>query len=108
MGQRVSPPDRNHLFVNRGNSNHWLRIRLQGTKANRSAWGARVKVVSGDLAQYREHTSAHGYNSGNDPRLLLGLGARRKVDLIEVRWPGGGVQTLRDVKADQTVTIVQK
>lgn len=108
MGKRVSPPDRNHLFMNRGNGNHWLRIALVGTKGNRSAYGARVKVVSGDLVQHREHASAHGYNSGNDPRLLVGLGPRRKVDLVEVHWPGGGVQTVRDVKPDRTLTIVQQ
>jgi len=108
MGKRVSPPDRNQLLMNQANGNHWLRIALVGTRGNRSALGARVKIVSGDLVQYREHTSAHGYNSASDPRLLVGLGPRKTVDLVEVHWPGGDVQTLRKVKVDKTLTITQR
>jgi hypothetical protein len=105
MGTRVGEPDRNHLLLNQGNDHRWIRVSLEGTRGNPNAYGARVKVVAGDLVQYREHTSAHGYNSGNDPRLLFGLGDRNRVDYVEVTWPGGKTQTVRKPKVGRTVVI---
>jgi hypothetical protein len=108
MGKLVSAKDRTRLLLNRGGRNNWLRIALEGRRSNRDGYGARVKIVAGDLVQYREHTSAHGYNSGNDPRLLIGLGEEETVDLIEVTWSSGLVQSTRHVSANQTLEIVEK
>lgn len=95
MGKQVSPvAGQNHLFINSGNRNAWIKIALQGTRSNRNAYGARVRVVAGDLVQYHELQSAHGYNSTNDPVLTFGLGGREKVDRIEVTWPSGAVQVI--------------
>ncbi len=107
MGELVSKRDKTRLFLNRGGRNNWLRISLDGRRSNRDAYGARVRIVAGDLEQYREHTSAHGYNSTNDPRLLVGLGDAESVDLIEVTWPSGLVQSLTAVDVNQTVTITE-
>ncbi len=107
MGKRVGIEQRNQLLLNTGGDNNWVRVRLVGTKSNRSAYGARVKLVSGDLKQYREHTSAHGYNSANDPRLLFGLGSKNSIDYIEVTWPSGIVQRIDDVDPGQTLTITE-
>ena len=106
LGKRVSvEPGQNRMLINRGNDNQWLKIALTGTRSNRSALGARVKVIAGDLTQVRETTSAHGYNSGDDPVLLFGLGARTSVDYVEVHWPGGGVQRLDAPPTNKLLTI---
>ena len=88
-----------------GNANHWLQVALQGTRGNRDAVGAWVTVRAGNLALLRERMTAVGYFSQNDPRLHFGLGTNARAETIEVRWPGGQVQTLNDVAADQVVTI---
>lgn len=107
MGKRVGIEQKSQLLLNTGGDNHWVRVALLGTKSNRSGYGARVKLVSGDLVQYREHTSAHGYNSASDPRLLFGLGPNDSIDYIEITWPSGIVQTIDDVNPGQTVTITE-
>ena len=106
-GQRVNIPQQNHALINQSNDNAWIKIALKGTQSNRNGYGAKVKVVAGDLAQVREHTSAHGYNSTNDPTLLFGLGKAERVDRIEIRWPSGFVQELRDARVRQTLTITE-
>ncbi len=107
MGKLVNIEQRNELLINEGNANNWIRVALIGTKSGRNAYGARVRLVSGDLEQYREHTSAHGYNSANDPRLLFGLGQSDTVDLIEVTWPSGIVQTIGSAAPGQTITVTE-
>jgi hypothetical protein len=88
-------------------ANHWLQIRLQGTKANRDGIGARVIVVADDLTQIDEVHSGRGYQSHHGMRLCFGLGQRQQVDRIEVRWIGGGVDVLEDVPADQLLVITE-
>ena len=106
-GRRVNIPQQSHLLLNQGNDNNWIKVQLRGTRNNRSGYGARVTVKSGDLVQVREHTSAHGYNSTNDPTLLFGLGRRDKVDSIEVVWLGGGRQSLDGPAVRKTHLIVE-
>ncbi len=106
--KRVSPqPGQNRLYVNRGNRNNWVKVKLQGTRSNRNAYGAMIKVTAGDLVQYHETQSAHGYNSTSDPVITFGLGPRTVVDSIEVRWPGGGTQVVRAPKPRTVVDIVE-
>jgi len=107
MGRRIGEVNENQLLLNEGNTNNWVRVRLIGRSGNHDGYGARVKLVSGDLVQYREHTSAHGYNSTNDPRLLFGLGGRDSIDYIEVTWPGGAVQRVPDAMPGRTLTIAE-
>ena len=87
--------------------NHWIEIRLRGTKTNRDGVGARVKVVTGDLTQIDEVHSGRGYQSHHGMRLHFGLAGRERVDRIEVRWIGGGVDLLHDVDADQFITVTE-
>jgi hypothetical protein len=89
------------------NGHHWLQVRLQGVDSNRDGVGARVKVVAGDLTQIGEVHSGRSYQSHYGMRLHFGLGARDRVDRVEVRWIGGGIDRLDDVDADQRVTIVE-
>jgi hypothetical protein len=83
--------------------NHWIKIRLEGTKSNRSAIGARVLVRYGGKVQVQELLSQSSFLSSNDPRLHFGLGAATTAD-IEVHWPSGLVETMKSVAANQLVT----
>ena len=85
-------------------SNHWIKVRLRGTKSNRSAIGARVLVRSKGKVQVQEVLSQSSYVSSNDPRLHFGLGAVEKVE-IELRWPLGAIEIHKDVAANQLVTF---
>jgi hypothetical protein len=85
-------------------TNHWLKVRLEGTKSNRSAIGGRVTVRYGGKLQAQEVMSQSSYLSANDPRLHFGLGAEKTAD-IEVHWPLGGTDTLKSVAANQLVII---
>ena len=90
-----------------GGGNHWIQIRLKGTKTNRDGVGARVKVTAGDLPQVAEVHSGRSYQSHFGTRLHFGLGRRTRVDRIEVRWIGGGVDVFHGVAADRFVTITE-
>ena len=88
-------------------ANHWIAIRLQGVRANRDGVGSRVKVISGDLIQVAEVHSGRGYQSDYARRLHFGLGGRERIDRIEVRWLGGGVDVLENLSADRILTITE-
>ncbi|MHC4087657.1 MAG: CRTAC1 family protein [Planctomycetota bacterium] len=90
------------------NENHWIQIHLQGVKTNRDGVGARVKVVAGDLTQIDEVHSGRGYQSHYGTRLHFGLGKRDRVDRVEVRWIGGGVDVVRNVEVDQVLSITEQ
>jgi hypothetical protein len=84
--------------------NHWIKVRLEGTKSNRSAIGSRVLVRYGGKVQAQSLTSQSSFLSSNDPRLHFGLGAASKAS-VEVHWPTGAAETYADLPADQLVTI---
>ena len=91
-----------------GNRNQWLAIKTVGSKSNRDGIGCAVKVVSqSGLTQYFTVSTAAGYLSSSDKRLLVGLGADTIAKLVEIRWPSGIVQTFQDVKAGQTLTATE-
>ena len=85
--------------------NHWFAIQAIGVKSNRSGIGARVVCVTGKHRQMDEVRSGGSHFSQNDLRIHFGLGASARVDLIEVRWPSGAVDRLRDVPADRVIQI---
>jgi len=85
--------------------NNWISIKAIGVKSNRTGVGARVKVVVDDRMQIDEVRSGGSYYSQNDLRVHFGLGKATKVSTIEVRWPSGMVDTLKDVAAGQVVVI---
>ena len=87
--------------------NHWLTLKLTGTKSNRDGFGARIEAVAGDLHQMVENVPQSGYLSQNDPRPHIGLGSHTEVDRLTIRWPGGTVQTLEHVKADQILAVTE-
>ncbi len=89
------------------NSNRWFLVRLIGQKTNRSAVGSRVSLSTGSSQQTQEVLSGCGFCSQNDLRLHFGLGKAQKVDRLEVRWLGGGVETYQNLPANRLVTIVE-
>src|SRR6266542_995847 len=86
-------------------SNHWIELRLEGTRSNRSAIGALVTVTAGGRSTTRTPLSQSSYYSHDDLRLHFGLGARATADSIRIRWPSGASEALTDVKGDRVVTI---
>ncbi len=88
-----------------GNINNSVLIKAVGVKSNRNGIGARVKVVSGNLAQIDEVRSGGSYLSQNDLRLHFGLEKRTKIDLVEVRWPSGVVDRVANLGANKILTI---
>lgn len=108
IANQGQPP--NFYRNNLPGTNHWLMVDLKAdpaTGVNRDAVGARVTVLSAQGLRMRERNGGNGYSGQSDPRLHFGLGADERVDLLEVRWPDGGLQYLENVKADQLVTIQQ-
>jgi hypothetical protein len=88
-----------------GNRNHWILIKLVGTRSNRSAIGARVKLTANGRTQMDEVMSGSSYYSQNDLRLHFGLGEAARVERIEVNWPSGLRETFADVAANRLVVI---
>lgn len=84
--------------------NHWIKVRLEGVKSNRSAIGARVVVRYGGKVQAQEVLSGCSFLSSNDPRLHFGLGAATTAD-IEVRWPSGLIEHVHSASANQLLTL---
>ena len=85
-------------------SNHWLKLKLVGTKSNRSAIGARVVVRYGKKSQAQEVLSQSSFYSVNDTRLHFGLGSEKTAD-IAIRWPSGAHEELKGVSADQLIVV---
>ena len=96
------------LLLNHCDSaNHRVLFKLQGTKSNRLAIGARVTVKTGKVTQISEVKGGSSYISQNDLRQHFGLGASATIDEVQVRWPNGNVETLRNVPGDFIYTIVE-
>jgi hypothetical protein len=89
-----------------GNKQNWIKIKLIGTKCNRTAIGTRVRVITGSHTQMDEVHSGSSVMSQSDLRLHFGLGKAEVVDLIEVKWPTTQkVERFTKVKANQILTI---
>ncbi len=99
-GEMLSGPQRNFLWLNQGNDNHWIKVRLEGQRTN-----ARIRVVSGDLVQWREIFSSTGYNSVDEPAPIFGLGNRESVDRVDVCWADGRSQTILNPSVDQELLV---
>ncbi|MGB6458896.1 MAG: CRTAC1 family protein [Candidatus Acidiferrum sp.] len=94
---------------NAGRQNHWLGIQMVGKKSNPDAIGALVTYQAGDLKRSRMKVGGGSYLSSHDPRIVLGLGKREKVDWLEVKWPqpSGLVQRFTGLPVDRYVKIVE-
>ncbi len=90
-----------------GVGNHWLRLRLHGTRSNRDAIGAKVHMIAGGKPQWNHVTTSVGYASSSETAVHFGLGPSKTVELIEITWPAGGKTVLKDTPADQVVEVTE-
>jgi hypothetical protein len=88
-----------------GNANHWLTIQLIGTKSNRDGIGASLKVTSEGFVHVEQSKGGSSYMSASDPRIHFGLGKRAKIDSLEITWPSGHIDRLKDIPIDQIVAV---
>ena len=96
---------RNHAAA----QNHWLGLHLVGRKSNPDAVGARITYQAGDLKRERMKVGGGSFLSSHDPRVVLGLGQRSKIDWLEIKWPqpGGSVDHFTKLPLDRYVTIIE-
>jgi hypothetical protein len=90
-----------------GNQKNWLKVSLQGTKSNRQAIGAKLRLVTGEAVQVREVGAQPSYCSQNSLIEHFGLGARTQADTLAIIWPNGMKQVLTALAANQTVMVVE-
>lgn len=97
------------LFRNiTGNDNHWILLKLTGTKSNRMAIGARVRITTDDgLSQWNMATTSIGYACASDSRVHFGLGTADRIREMEIQWPSGTKQVLRGIATDQILEITE-
>jgi len=88
------------------NKNHWILLKLKGTKSNSMGIGAQLRLTAEDGSmQWNEVTTAVGYASSSDSRVHFGLGSNKRIKELEIRWPSGIKQVLHDVAVDQILTV---
>jgi len=94
------------IWMNRSpHAGHWLDIALEGVKSNRDGIGARIKVIAKGGTQYNHMTTSVGYGSSSCGPVHFGLGADDRAETVEIRWPSGTIQILKDVRADRVLTV---
>jgi len=86
---------------------HWVSFELAGSKSNRFALGARVKLTAGGMTQTADVRSGGSYLSQSDVRVHFGLAAATKIDSVEIRWPSGATEILRNLPADQFYSVLE-
>jgi hypothetical protein len=96
------------ILRNRGiPGRHWVSFELAGTKSNRAAIGARIRIVAGGMTQTDEIHSGGSYLSQNDLRVHFGLAAASKIDSVEIRWPSGAIDQLKNLAADKFYSVLE-
>src|SRR5450631_4248853 len=103
----ISAPAEIWMNVSPGN-NHWLEIKLEGTKSNRDGIGARIKIVTAGETQYNHMSTAAGYASSSAGPVHFGLGKNAVAELVEIRWPSGTIQRLRNVVGDRILSVKEQ
>jgi enediyne biosynthesis protein E4 len=107
VAQNNAPPVL--LRNNAGRENHWLGVRLVGTKANIDAIGAKITYQSGDFRRHKFKVGGGSYLSSHDPRMVLGIGKRTRIDWLEIQWPqpSGRAERFADLPIDRYITIIE-
>ena len=95
----------NHLWINEGNGNHWLKVSLLGISSNRNGIGARVEIYGAWGAQVREVRSGQSYSPMSSLNVHFGLGQNDQVDSLRIHWPSGILTTLKNLKADSAYIV---
>jgi len=94
------------LYRNNGNDNHWLRVELVGRESNRNGIGARLTATSGDLRQMRELLGGRG-RCLDELVAHFGLGEHTRVDELEIHWPSGQTDVVKDIPGDQKIRVFE-
>jgi hypothetical protein len=96
------------LMNSADNGNHWLLIDTVGRRSNRDGIGAAITLTTGSGRKLYNHvTTSVGFMSSSDKRVHFGLGEEKRIASVEIRWPSGIVQTLKDVKPDRILKVVE-
>ena len=97
------------LRNNIGNQNHWLGVKLVGKKSNPDGVGARITYQAADLKRSRTKVGGGSFLSSHDPRIVLGIGKRPRIDSLEIKWPqpSGAIERFTDLPIDRYITIVE-
>ncbi len=95
------------VLRNRGDAAHWVRFDLVGTKSNRDAVGARLRLRTGERWQTRVVNAGSGYVSSSSKRQHFGLGEAIHIDALEIQWPSGERTLLRDLEGDRAYQIIE-
>jgi hypothetical protein len=97
------------LRNNIGNQNHWLGVKLVGKKSNPDAIGARITYQAADLKRSRTKVGGGSFLSAHDPRTVVGIGKRTKIDWLEIKWPqpSGAIERFSELPIDRYITIVE-
>ena len=96
------------VLYNSSDAGHWIALRLEGRASNRSGLGARIKLTGASGSVQHNHvTTSVGYNSSSDRRVHFGLGNDAAVREIEIRWPSGTTQVLKNVATDQVLEVIE-
>ena len=91
-----------------GGASHWLAVKLRGVRANRQGLGAKLRIVLPDgRSLYNHATTAVGYGSSSEAMVRFGLGSNRRVERMEIDWPGGAIQEMKDLAVDRIVEVVE-
>ena len=104
--EKIEPPSGPHvLYKNKGNNNHWLKLRLRGAKSNRDGIGARVRLYAGNKVQYRQSNGGMEGYSQHSRIIHFGIGDATIVDKIEIIWPSKNISVLTNIKTDQMLDV---
>jgi hypothetical protein len=95
------------LLKARPSAGHWISLELEGTRSNRDAVGAKVRLRTGDTWQTRVVSTGTGYLSASSLRQHFGIGAATQVDEVIIEWPSGARSTLLDLEADKLHTVTE-
>jgi hypothetical protein len=96
------------VWLNRSRQeNNWIHISTRGTRSNRDGVGAKIRVTSKSGVQYNHVNTAVGYGCASDKRVHFGLGSDSVIDEVQITWPSGTVQVLRDVPVNQVLSVVE-
>jgi hypothetical protein len=109
-GTGLSDRYHNVLFLNPGQGNHWLNVKLRGTKSNRAAIGARIKVITAadEPRTIYRHVSSGSSWGANPLEQHIGLAGARRIAQLEIHWPTSGTtQVFRDIAADQAIEVTE-
>jgi hypothetical protein len=107
IASHTEPPWTTNVWSNQGNSNHYIKITLEGTLSNKQGIGSRIQVDSGGISQWRYTYCGEDYLNQDSQHEIIGLAQEDSVDLVTVTWPSGHVDTWEGLAADSSYYFVE-